>query len=188
MPPLTEPKHRSLDRGPSVRSGGSVAEAQESALPLSEFLDSDAMALSLEEARDDCLESREPFTFHDEVDWKVHVRFEGDDLYSAADIDEQERRREERDREFWERTPLQARLTARDLAAIHDHDARFDCPAWEEDEDDLPSEPALEAVGRTLWQTDAAFWVRLRKLGRRGIPHSLIAEANELLFPGTGDS
>ncbi len=128
------------------------------------------------------LEAREPFTFRDEDHWKTCAVVYGD-VGDLAAISQTEALRKQSDREFWQKRPLTAPLAAADLAALRDHDAQFDRDREDIDADDPPDDQALEAIGRALYEKNLDFWRRLRRFGCRGIPASLVVEANELLFP-----
>ena len=143
--------------------------------------DFDTIADELYEARESALEAREPFTFRDEADQTARAVVYGDmdDLSWFRRLQE---RREQQDRDFWENTAPTAPLASADLAALFDYDADFDCNEDDFD-DDSPVDPGLEAIGRALYEKNPDFWRRLRRFGRRGIPTSLVIEANELLFP-----
>lgn len=144
--------------------------------------DFDELGYELDKALELARAAREPFTFRDEDDWKTRAAFYGD-LDDLRAIGRMREVRERRDRDFWEETPRTAPLAAADLAALRDHDAQWDCDGEDLNADDLREDRTLEAIGRALYEKNPNFWRRLRRLGQRGIPASLVAEANESLFP-----
>ena len=144
--------------------------------------DFDAIADELDEALERARDAREPFTHRDEGEWAARAAFLGD-LDDLSALRAMRTLREQSDRAFWEDTPWSAPLAAADLAAIRDHDAHFDFDHDDLDADEPPVDRALEAIGRALYEKNPDFWRRLRRFGWRGIPTSLVIEANELLFP-----
>ena len=171
-------------RPPGFRGAGVIGYEPE---PSEDFglPDLDTIADELYEARESAIEAREPFTFRDEADQTARAAVYGD-MDDLSWFRRKQERREQQDRDFWENTAPTAPLASADLAALFDYDADFDCDEDDLD-DDSPVDPALEAIGRALYEKNPDFWRRLRRFGRRGIPTSLVAEANDLLFPSGWD-
>lgn len=132
------------------------------------------------------IESREPFTFHDEHDRTVAAAFRGDHDVSAY-YDGRERGRRESDAHFWSNVGAVDPLTHAHLHKLRLLDAATDC---NEDDCDPDADSArglsieerrrLWAIGRRLHERDNTFWRRLRRFGATP---SLIPAANEVLFP-----